>query len=200
MTRRRTLPVLVAVLVIAIAVPTAARLWNENPVERALATAGELYEDGHLVRSMRWLERAQELMAQEMALTDGATDGLPSNAADLLHYLDIYGAYVYGANAEHDAAYEFLVDELSLVLAIETDDIDPDFFSDLRVGTWANGQVHRVGDVDVSHWADGRIHRVGDYHIRYWADGRPHDIGGIDYSYRAGSPWPHRVGDADLDQ
>ncbi|MCP4574086.1 MAG: hypothetical protein GY838_17130 [bacterium] len=198
MTRRRALPVLIAAILLTITVPTTAGFMSDNPVERALDQAAELYDDGHLVRSMRWLERARELMAQEMALTGHGADDLPSNAAELLHYLDIYGAYAYGANAEHDAAYEFLVDQLSLVLAIETDDVDPDFFSDLRVSTWASGQVHRVGDVNFSHWASGRIHRVGDLNISYRADGRPDDIGGIDYSYHMDSPWPQRVGDVDL--
>lgn len=198
MTRRRALPILVAVLVVAVTVPALARLMNDGPVERALERAEELYADGNLVRSMRWLERAQELMVQEMALTGQGAADLPSNAAELLHYLDIYGAYAYGSDAEHDAAYNFLVDRLSLVLAIETDDVDPDYFSDLQVGTWADGRVHRVGDVDIGHWADGRIHKVGDFSIGYWADGRPHDLGGIDYSYAAGSPWPRRVGDVDL--
>lgn len=199
MTRRRAVLALVAVILFAAALPTLAAFRSDNPVERALARAEELYEDGHLVRSLRWLERAQDLIAREMALTGHGSGDLPSNAVELLHYLDIYGAHAYGANPEHDAAYEFLIEHLGLVLAIETADVDPDAFSDLQVGTWADGRVHRVGEVDVAHWADGRIHRVGGYDIHYWADGRPHRIGGIDYAYPAGSAWPHRVGDVDLD-
>jgi len=199
MTRRRALSVLVAILLlVALTVPTQALRRSRGPVDRALAEAADLYDDGHLVRSLRWLERARELIVQEMELTGHTADDLPSNAAELLHYLDIYGAYAYGADPELDAAYEFLVDQLSLVLSIETSDIDPDAFSDLQVGTWADGRVHRVGDVDLSHWADGRIHRVGDHDIGYWADGRPHHIGGIEYSYPAGSPWPQRVADVEL--
>ena len=168
-----------------------------HTVGQALDRADVLYGRGDLAGALEWLDRARALIVAEM---DGGPDAdAPdrSNARQLLHVLSWY-ELVRGGDPELDEAARFLTEHLQLIRLLEAGPERAPRPAGLDVGYWADGKVHRIGDVDISHWADGRIHRIGDYDVSYWADGRVFRIGGIELEYRAGEDVPWRVAGVEI--
>lgn len=200
----RPITILIAVLLIASAAvagggPRQNGLRPEGDAAAAMARAQSLYRDGQLEKALRCLERAQKLLALEVARKDEPRRQPPSNARQLLKYLGIYADFAYGQDPQLDEAHDFLVDKLRIIAAIEAGGGEAAARAGWKYSAWMSGQVHRLGEFSVRHWASGQIFRLGPYSVRYWADGRPFHIGGIDYRYGIDGTWPRRVARVDLD-
>ncbi len=165
---------------------------RDRTVGNALDRVDALYDRGELAGALEWLDRARDLIVDEMAAGPRSGGRARSNAGALLHVLSWY-EFARGRDPQLDLAARFLGEHLEMIRLLECGPDRPTHLGDLDVGTWADGKVHRIGRVDISHWADGRIHRIGEYDISYWADGRVFRLGGIDLDYRAGEDVPWRV-------